>query len=211
MACLTKALGWSPMRLEQYKLILISVGLISALLIASPTISGLISFPEGERFSELYLLGPGRMAQGYPNNIIPNQDYTVYFDVVNHVGSSAYYLVQIKFLSSSDALPDITSGIASPAKPLYERRFLIADEHTFEGKLTFAISNTAVSNNQLSIGNLQVNGEDISINKVAPWNSTTSEYQYKLLFELSIYNSQSDAAEFNSRFVYLQLNCSGTT
>jgi uncharacterized membrane protein len=196
------------MKLEQYKLILISIGLIGALLIAAPAISGILSSPQGERFSELYLLGPERMAQGYPRDIVPNQNYTIYFDVVNHVGSSAYYFVYIKFLNDSDSLPDVTSGVASPAQTLYKNRILISDEHTSEIPLTFSISNTAVSNKQLTIGNLHLNGEDSSVNKAAAWNSTTSEYQYKLLFELFIYNSQSHTADFNNRFVYLQLNCS---
>jgi hypothetical protein len=180
------------------------------LLIATPIISGLITSPQGEPFSELYILGPERMAQGYPYNIRPNQNYTVYFDVVNHVGSSAYYLVYIKFLNTSDALPDATSGIVSTAQTLYKNRDLIPDDHATESKLTFSISNTIVINKQLTIGNLHLNGEDISVNKPTVWNSTTSEYQYKLLFELFIYNSQSNAEDFDRRFVYLQLNCSST-
>jgi uncharacterized membrane protein len=199
------------MKLEQYKLILISIGLIGALLIAASAISGLISSPQSEHFSELYLLGSERMAQGYPRDIVPNQNYTIYFDVVNHVSSSAYYLVYIKLLNVSDPLPDVTSGIASPAQTLYKNRILISDEHASETPLTFSISDTAEINKQLTIGNLHLNGENISINKAAAWNSTTSEYQYKLLFELFIYNSQSHTAVFNNRFVYLQLNCSNTT
>jgi uncharacterized membrane protein len=181
------------------------------LLIATPIISGLITSPQGEPFSELYILGPERMALGYPYNIRPNQNYTVYFDVVNHVGSSAYYLVYIKFLNTSDALPDVTSGIVSTAQILYENRDLIPDEHATESKLTFSISNTIVSNKQLTIGNLHLNGEDISVNKPTVWNSTTSEYQFKLLFELFMYNSQSNAEDFDRRFVYLQLNCSSSS
>ena len=198
------------MKLKQYKLILISVGLIGALLIASPAISALISSPQGERFSELYLLGPERMAQAYPHNIVPNQNYTVYLDVANHVGSSAYYLVYIKLLNASDAMANGTSGIASSAQPLYEKRCLIQDEHVFESLLTFSFSNTTVSNKQLTIGTLRLNGEDINVNKAAAWNSTTQEYQYKLLFELYTYNSQTHSADFSNRFVFLKLNCSST-
>ena len=199
------------MKLKQYKLILISIGLIGALLIAAPAISGLPSLPQGEHFSELYLLGPERMAQGYPRDIVPNKNYTIYFDVVNHVGSSAYYLVYIKLLNDSDSFPDITSGQASPTQTLYTNRFLISDEHAVEIPLTFSISNTTEINKQLTIGNLHLNSENTIINKAAAWNSTTLEYQYKLLFELFIYNSQSHTVVFDNRFVYLQLKCSNTT
>ena len=199
------------MKLEQYKLILFSIGLICALLIASPAILGLTSSPQGEHFSELYLLGYKHMAQDYPYNIVPdkNYTYTIYYDVVNHVGSSAYYLVYAKFLNASDALPDIHSGTVSPAQILYQKRILLSDGYAYEGRFNFSISNTVRdSNNQTTIGNLRILGQDISLNKAAVWNSTTSENQYKLLFELYIYNSQSHTAEFNRRFVYLQLNCS---
>ncbi len=82
--------------------------------------------------------------------------------------------------------------------------------HASESKLTFSISKTVVSNKQLTIGNLHLNGEDINVDKPTVWNSTASEYQYKLLFELFMYNSQSNAEDFDRRFVYLQLNCSST-
>ena len=195
------------MKLEQYKIILISTGLIVALLIASPSISGFISRPLGEQFSEFYLLGPERMAEEYPHNIMPNQDYTVYFDVGNHIGSAAYYLVYIKFLNASDILPDVSKGIASTLQPLQEYRFLVQDERVFEKAFTFSFSNAVVSNNQLVVGNLILNGWDSNVNKESVWNSTKSEYQYKLLFELWFFNSQTNMFEFNNRFVYLQLNC----
>lgn len=199
------------MKLEQYKFIFISLGLILVLLISSPAISSFISYSSGEQFSEFFLLGPEGMAEGYPHNIIPNQKNTVYFEVENHLGSLAYYLVNIKLLSASDSLPDVKKQTASPSEVLQEHRFIVEDEHLYEKAITFSISNVDLSNNQLTVGNLQLNGEDIKVNKVAVWNSTMSEYQYKLLFELWIYNSQSKGFEFNNRFVYIQLNCTNFT
>ena len=54
------------MKLDDYKLIFVAVGLIGALLIASPLLAGAIRLPGGEQFSELYLLGPDLMAENYP-------------------------------------------------------------------------------------------------------------------------------------------------
>ena len=42
------------MKLGDYKLIFVAVGLIGFLLIASPAIAGVIRPPGGEQFSELY-------------------------------------------------------------------------------------------------------------------------------------------------------------
>ena len=55
------------MKLGDYKLIFVAVGLIGVLLIASPAIAGAIRLPGGEQFSELYLLGPDQMAENYPS------------------------------------------------------------------------------------------------------------------------------------------------
>ena len=81
------------MKLDDYKLIFVAVGLIGVLLIASPAIAGAIRLPGGEQFSELYLLGPNQMAENYPYNIAVGQNYSVYVNVGNHLGSSAYYVI----------------------------------------------------------------------------------------------------------------------
>lgn len=199
------------MKLQHYKIILICIGLVIVLAISSLTFIAIVPESQGEKYSELYLLGHQHMAKDYPKNIGPNQNYTIYYDVVNHVGAPTYYLLYIKFLNSSDNLPDTTLTKASSSKPVYEYRFVVLDNQTFENPLTFSISNTAVSNGQFFVGNLQLNGEDIKIDKTALWNSTKSEFQYKLLFELWLYNNISNMFEFNNRFVYLQLNCTNKT
>jgi uncharacterized membrane protein len=73
------------MKLGDYKLIFVAVGLIGVLLIASPAIAGAIRLPGGEQFSELYLLGPNQMAQNYPYNIAVGQNYSVYVNVANQL------------------------------------------------------------------------------------------------------------------------------
>jgi uncharacterized membrane protein len=191
------------MKLKDYKLILLAVGLVGILLIASPTIANSIRLPHGERFSELYLLGPNRMTENFPFNIAEKQNYTIYVGVGNHVGASDYYAVYVKFLDSEDMLPDQTF---SPVNPMYKYRFFIQDEQTFESPLSFSISRTSVSNNQAFIGNIELNGENFIVDKASMWNSNSSVYHYRLLFELWKFNNQSQSLEYNNRFVYLHLN-----
>jgi uncharacterized membrane protein len=57
------------MKLGDYKLFFVAAGLVGVLLIASPAIACAISLPEGEKFSELFFLGPSQMAENYPYNI----------------------------------------------------------------------------------------------------------------------------------------------
>jgi uncharacterized membrane protein len=57
------------MKLKEYKLVFVAVGLISVLLIATPALGDFIRLPGEEQFSELYLLGPNHMGENYPFNI----------------------------------------------------------------------------------------------------------------------------------------------
>ena len=198
------------MKLSDYKLILITVGVIGILLFASPSIAALVSLPAEEQFSELFLLGPKQMAADYPYNIVPNQNYTIYLGVTNHVGSLAYYQVYVKLYNASDALPDKLLGVTNPTQPCYDLRFSIQDGQTFQIPVTFSITNTHTQNNQTTIGNIQINGQTTTINKPSTWNQTTTTYQYNLFFELWMYNSQSGNIEFNNRYVNLKLNLTQT-
>ena len=96
------------MKLGDYKLIFIAAALIGSLLIASPAIAGAVRLPQGEQFSELYLLGPSQMAENYPHNIAVGQNYSVYVNVGNHLGSSAYYTIYVKLGNQTDQLPNAT-------------------------------------------------------------------------------------------------------
>ena len=110
------------MKLGNYRLIFIAVGLIGVLLIASPAIAGAIHAPGGAAFSELDLLGPEQMAQNYPSNIAVGQNYSVYVNVGNHLGSSGYYVLYVKLANETDQLPNSTIATPSPLQPLYEYR-----------------------------------------------------------------------------------------
>ena len=198
------------MKLEGYKLVFVAVGLIGVLLIASPALGVVIRFPGGEQFSELYLLGPDHMMENYPFNIVTGQNYSVYVGVGNHLGSSAYYVLYVKFSNHTDLLPNATAGTPSILQPLYEYRFSIPDSMNWESLLNFSVSNASISGNNSQINTLQINGAAFNVDKPAMWDSNSTTFTYRLLFELWIYNSQSDAILYNDRFVDLQLNLTRT-
>jgi len=75
------------LNIEDYRLIFASVGLIGVLLFASPTLGFLLHLPGGERFSELWILGPSHMIEGYPSKVKVGESYLVYVGVGNHMGS----------------------------------------------------------------------------------------------------------------------------
>jgi uncharacterized membrane protein len=67
-----------------------------------------------ERFSELYILGPGKMAEGYASNVRAGETYKIFLRVGNYMGSSAYYALPVKLRSRVEPLPNSTTGTPSP-------------------------------------------------------------------------------------------------
>ena len=199
------------MKLEGYKLVFVVVGLIGVLLIAPPAIAGAIHLPGGEQFSELYLLGPNQMAENYPSNVAVGQKYSVYVGVGNQLGSSAYYVLFVKFGNQTDQMPNVTFGTPSSLSPLYEYRFSIQDGMNWESLLNFSVSSASISGINSQINTLQLNGVAFNVDKPVMWDSNSSTFKYQLLFELWIYNVQTGSIEFNNRYVNLQLNLTQTT
>jgi uncharacterized membrane protein len=194
------------MKLGDYKLIFVAIGLIGVLLIASPAITGAIRPPGGEQFSELYLLGPNQMAENYPYNIAVGQNYSVYVNVGNHLGSSAYYVLYVKLGNQTDQLPNNNLGTPSPLQPLYEYRFSISNSQNWTSLLTFLVSSASIQGNNSQINTLKINNVIQNVKKPAKWNTNSTTYTYRLLFELWLYTEQTGSVEFNNRYVRLQLN-----
>jgi len=194
------------MKLEGYKLIFVAVGIIGILLIATPALIDVISVPERETFSELYLLGPSHMAANYPFNIAVNRSYSVYAGVGNQLGNSAYYVLYVKFGNATDKMPNATLGTPSPLQPLYEYRFSLQNGKNLETLLTFSVSNATISGNNSQINTLQINGVAFNLEKPSRWNSNSTTFEYQLFFELWVYNEKTRSVDFNNRYVDLQLN-----
>ncbi len=199
------------MKLHDYKTVFIVVGLVGILLIATPVIGRVVQLPMGEAFSELYLLGPERITENFPFNIVAGQNYSIYVGAGNHLGASAYYLIYTKFGSNADALPNATAGTPSPLQPLFEYRFVLEDGAVFERPLSFSIVNASFASNQSVVETVDVNGVSFNVDKQVDWDTEQQGFYYRLLVELWSYNPQSNIIKYNNRFVYLQLNLTSNT
>ena len=116
------------MSLEDYRVLFIVSTLGLALVAASPALSVAVPFRGGyERFSELWLLDPGHMAEDYPFDVAVGEVYSVFVGVGNHMDCSEYYVVYMKFRNGTQPLPNINNSIASPLPPLCEFRFFVGD------------------------------------------------------------------------------------
>jgi uncharacterized membrane protein len=194
------------LKLEEYKLIILAVGLIGVLIAASPLLAMNMHLPSGEKFSELYVLGPGHMAEDYPFNIAVGQNYSIYAGVGNHLGSSAYYVLYVKLQNKTDPMLNSTTATLRPFPALCEFRFVIPDDQYWEIPLTFTLSNVSISGNQSLIRQLLIDNVSFDVSKQAVYDSNSTTFDYRLLFELWLYDVPSNSVQFNNRFVYLQLN-----
>jgi uncharacterized membrane protein len=198
------------MNLNEYKLIFISIGLVGILLIATPALAELIQVPGDEPFSELYVLSVQHTAGNYPYNIYPNQNYSVYVGVGNHLGSLAYYMVYFKLLNQTDTPPNATTGMPSPVLPIYEYRFAVQDNQTYESPLIFSFNFAPISGNQSFVNKMTINGDIFNANKPSVLASNMTKSNYQLFMELWLYNSKSSSFEYNNRSLHLLLNLTNT-
>jgi hypothetical protein len=194
------------LKLEDCRVIFFAVGLVGVLLFASPSVGLVLRLPSGEKFSELWVLGPGHMADAYPFNVKVDVNYLVFLGVGNHMGSSAYYGVYVKFRNQSEALPNATTGTPSPVPSLYEYRVFLEEGKSWEVPLTFSFSNVSHAENQSIVGSLVINDFAVAVDKSALWDAENKAYYYQLFMELWIYNASSSVFQFHNRFVWIWLN-----
>jgi hypothetical protein len=196
------------MKLGDYKVVFAAVGLIGVLLLASPTLSlvlRLLGLPGGEAFSELWVLGPGQMAEDYPFNVTAGVNYLVYVDVGNHMGSSVYYEVCVKFRNETEPLPNDKSGVPSVLPALYTYRIFLQDGGNSSVPLTFSFSDISYSGVRSTVGIVTINGVQSTVDESVLWDSVNRGYYYQLFMELWIYNQTSNTFSYDNRFVSLWL------
>ncbi|HLE75671.1 MAG TPA: DUF1616 domain-containing protein [Candidatus Bathyarchaeia archaeon] len=180
------------------------------LIILAPTLALVVTFPEGERFSELWILGSNHMTAGYTFDVAANEKYSVYVGVGNHMKSSAYYAVYVKFKNQAEPLPNDKTETPSPVSPLYTYYVFLQDGDDWEIPMTFSFSGVSFSENRSLVESLTVNDVAFSVDKAAVWDAEDKGYYYQLFLELWIYNTQSKTIQFHNRFVGIQLNITRT-
>ena len=194
------------MRLENARIIFVTVGLIGVLLFASPTIALLVKLPAGQEFSALYILGSNHTFGDIPFNIQANVTYLVYLGVDNNMGSSCYYTCLVKMGNETQLLPNATLGTASSLPALYEYKSFVSNGVTWEAPLTFQVNNLAFTNGECHLSGITINGVDNPVSISSAWDSNATGFYYNLLVELWIYNSTSGTIQYNNRYVSLFLN-----
>ena len=196
------------MNFGDVKLVYVFSCVALSLIILSPTLGELVTFPSGEAFSELWILGPNRMAEGYPFNVSAGDSYKVYLGVANHMGDLGYYRVYVKFRNESEPLPNSTAGVPSPLEPVFEYDVFLRNNETWDRELSFSFEDVSFEGNASQVSKVLIGDYAVDVNKLAVWNETSNAFYYQLFFELWIYNGTVSGFQFHNRWVGLWLNMS---
>lgn len=194
-------------KIEEYRSLFMIGSLILTLIAAAPTLGMFIRIPEGsEKFSELWLLGPTRKAEGYPFNVQVNEQYLIYVGVANRLGLSTYYRVYVKLRNQTQPLPTASNSSPSMLPFLYEFDMFVRDDEVWEKPLNFMISEVSTHNDSLKLKRLQINDIVFQVNVLSEWDEEKGGFYYQLFFELWLYNMTSSIFRYHNRFVSLWLN-----
>jgi uncharacterized membrane protein len=196
------------MSLDRYRLVFMSIFLVLVLIIASPTLSMVISWPADERFTEFWILGSEHMAEDYPFNVTEKTPYSVFLGVSNHMTGLEYYVVYLKLRNQTESSPSTKTGTPSSLKPLYEYRVFLSDGEVWEKNVTFSLSGVRFDGNVCRVSYFGVDGFSIFMNKTAAWDVINKGYYFQVFFELWRYNATASMFEYHNRFVDLWLNMS---
>jgi hypothetical protein len=193
---------------ETVKLFYVFSCVALCLVILSPTLLAIVSFPEGEKFSEMWLLGPTHMMEGYPFHVSPRASYHVFLGVGNQMGGLEYYSLQVKLRNESEPVPDNSAGTPSGLPTVYDYRFFLRNSATWEKEFSFSFQDVAFEGNVCRISKILIDDHVVNVGKTAVQDEGDKGFYYQVFFELWIYNTTSSAFQFHNRWVGFWLNMS---
>lgn len=194
------------MNFENIRLLYVFSCIGLGLLILLPTFFAVFPFPEGEGFSELWLLGSNHMIESGRLDVLLNTRYSVYLGVHNQMPGLEYYRIYVKLLSKSEAFQETGTGIPISLEPIFEYRFVLSSNETWEENFAFIFKDVTFEENLSRISNLSINGNDINVDKILIQDNNSNEFYCQMVFELWIYNSTTSVFQFHNHFVEFWMN-----
>lgn len=199
------------MKLQDFKTLLFVMAAFSALFVASPALQRLLVYPRTQFFTEMWLLGPGHMAENFPFNITRNGNYNVFLGIGNQLGSCAYYSIQVKFRNQTQPAADSFNWTPSSLPSLHSISAFVADRETWEIPISFSFNYVQDSYNetllQVRFLDMTINDSVLNLNDyTAVWDDERSGFFGNLFFELWIYNGTVGEFQYHERFTGLWFN-----
>jgi uncharacterized membrane protein len=195
------------MGLSHYKTLILVVTAALALLIASPSIQQVLVYPQTDNFTEFWMFGSNHDAS-YPGNVTVNQNYRIYLDVTNHLGSTTNYNIEIKFRNQTQSAPNSFNHTNSDLPALSSIAMVAADNQTAEAPLDISFQYHTVNGttSTLVMDNVTVNGFALDASKTTiAYDKTKGGFYGNLFFELYIYNGTTNAFQYHQRYLSLWL------
>jgi len=194
------------MSLREVRAAYVACFVFLGLIILSPTLAMVLSFPNGERFSELWILGPEHKAENYPFIIKANQTYSVFLGIGNHMGDLEYYKIYAKFGNESEPLPDAENGTPSPMAPIYEYRVFLNEAQVWEREVNFSLVGLPFKKYVYKVEYLKMDDVILAVNKTLTRNLHAKHYYCRLFFELWMYEPVLEDFQYQKRFVRFGFN-----
>jgi hypothetical protein len=194
------------MGLSRYKTLILVVTAALALIIASPSIQQVLVYPQTDYFTEFWMFGPNHDTS-YPGNVTLNQNYRIYLDITNHLGSTTNYNIEIKFRNQTQSGPNSFDKTNSNLPALSSIAMVVANNQTAETPLDLSFQyHTVNGTTTLYMDNVTVNGFALDASKTTlAYDKTRDGYYGNLFFELYIYNGTTNAFQYHQRYLSLWL------
>ncbi len=183
-----------------------SVLLIIAL---SPAVFSLLSLPEGECFTELWLLEKDHMAEDFPFILREGETHHVSVSISNHMRSSVYYALFFWLLNRSSAISGPNHYDGAFESTVYEYRTILAHDETWEEHIEFSFSNVTVDEGSMHVGGISINGAIFPISRSTDWDPDGQGFYFQLLMDLWVLNTTSTEFVSHNRSVWIWLNITG--
>lgn len=194
------------MNFKEVKLFYVLSCILLCIIILSPISFAVFPLPESERFSELWLLGPNKMIETSPLNVVLSKLYTTSLGVSNHLGGLQYYIVSVTLRNQSQAFQEMGSLLPSSLEPIFEYRLFLKNNETWENDFIFSFEKVSFEENVSRVLTLSLNGNDVNVDKIAAQDKSDGEFYYQLFFELWIYDSKISDFQYHNRSVWFWLN-----
>jgi len=193
-------------KINGFHILFMIAGLTLAFVAVLPALT-LMPLPRsGEDFSELWLLGAEHAAENFPFNVSANEQYRVYVGASNHLDRSGYYSVYVKFGNLTHQLPNSTTSEPSSLSPAYESRFALSDGEAWEVPLNVAFDYVPVQHNVTLLRKVSINGLVFPVDLISVWNSDINGFYFRMIFELWLYNTDSNNFQYHDLSVHLMMN-----
>jgi uncharacterized membrane protein len=180
---------------------------VLALFVASPALQRILTPPQTDFYTELWILDSAHTADNYPSNIVQGNSYTIYLYMANHLGYCGYYVIEVKLWNNVMPYPGSFNNTPVNLPSLYNLTAFVPNKSTWELPIIFSftynLNRPRVNFNEMTLNGavLNLTGYSTTYRGQAP-----NGFFGNLYFELWLYNNTAGEFQYNDRYVNLPLN-----